>query len=204
MSEMAGCAGICWSLVWLLLLLIGGWPIGGLCAGFYLLLSPFGACIEALTPLINLLEQGLKLPLTCALNMVHQKPLCWRASDSSRRELTGEIRNESAPIQPAHCRFPGQAFSNAEILAYFSYKIYGSNFIKQHSETVMVSNYQNANCRFKKKIVVIYYNFRHTFVPYVCPGSRSHRPCYPWHWPMAFSSGKLCSQRIGLLHTCKY
>jgi len=74
MSEMAGCAGICWSLVWLLL--IGGWPIGGLCAGFYLLLSPFGACIEALTPLINLLEQGLKLPLTCALNMVHQKPLC--------------------------------------------------------------------------------------------------------------------------------
>ena len=72
----------------------------------------------------------------------------WRASDSSRRELTGEIRNESAPIQPAHCRFHGQAFSNAEILAY---KIYGSNFIKQHSETVMVSNYQNANCRFKKK-----------------------------------------------------
>ena len=74
-ADMA-CAGICWSLIWLLLLLVGGWPIGGLCAGFYLLLSPFGACIEALTPLINLLEQGLKLPLTCALNLVHQKPLC--------------------------------------------------------------------------------------------------------------------------------
>lgn len=73
---MAGAAGICWSLIWLLLLLVGGWPIGSLCAGFYLLLSPFGACIEALTPLINLLEQGLKLPLTCALNLVHQKPLC--------------------------------------------------------------------------------------------------------------------------------
>jgi len=74
--DMAGAAGICWSLIWLLLLLVGGWPIGSLCAGFYLLLSPFGACIEALTPLINLLEQGLKLPLTCALNLVHQKPLC--------------------------------------------------------------------------------------------------------------------------------
>jgi len=76
LDEMAGAAGICWSLVWLLLLLVGGWPIGGLCAGFYLLLSPFGACLEFLTPLINILEQGLKLPLTCALNMVHQKPLC--------------------------------------------------------------------------------------------------------------------------------
>jgi len=75
-GDMAGAAGICWSLIWLLLLLVGGWPIGSLCAGFYLLLSPFGACIEALTPLINLLEQGLKLPLTCALNLVHQKPLC--------------------------------------------------------------------------------------------------------------------------------
>ena len=80
---MAGCAGICWALVWLLLLIIGGWPIGGLCAGFYLLLSPFSACIEALTPLIDLLEKGLKLPLTCALNMVHQKPLCWCADHAA-------------------------------------------------------------------------------------------------------------------------
>ena len=91
-AEMAGCAGICWSLVWLLLLLIGGWPIGGLCAGFYLLLSPFGACIEALTPLINLLEQGLKLPLTCALNMVHQKALCWRAVARHTNWLTNEFQ----------------------------------------------------------------------------------------------------------------
>jgi hypothetical protein len=70
------CAGICWALVWLLVLIFLAWPIGFFCAGFYLLFSPFGACIEACTPLIEVLEKGLKLPLTCALNMVHQKPLC--------------------------------------------------------------------------------------------------------------------------------
>ena len=35
-------------------------------------------------------------------------------------------------------RFPGLAIFTAKILIYFSNKIYGSNFIKQHSETVMV------------------------------------------------------------------
>ena len=35
---------------------------------------------------------------------------------------------------------PGLAFSSAKILIYFSNKIHGSNFIKQHSETVTVRN----------------------------------------------------------------
>jgi len=35
-------------------------------------------------------------------------------------------------------QFPGLAISNAEILIHFSNKIHGSNFIKQHSETVTV------------------------------------------------------------------
>ena len=35
----------------------------------------------------------------------------------------------------------------------FSNKIYGSNFIKRHSETVTVWNYQNAIAVFKKFIV---------------------------------------------------
>jgi len=49
----------------------------------------------------------------------------------------------------------------------FSNKIYGSNFIKQHSETVMVWNRQNADCSLRKKITVtFFYNFRHTFVPH--------------------------------------
>ena len=57
-----------------------------------------------------------------------------------------EMRNESVPIQLAQCWFPGLAIFTAKILIYFSNKIYGSNFIKQHSETVMVLNYQNADC----------------------------------------------------------
>jgi len=75
---------------------------------------------------------------------------------------------ESVPIQLAQCRFPGKAISNAKILIYFSNKIYGrSFFIKQHSETVMVWNYQNADCSLRKEFYcIIYYNFRHTFVPY--------------------------------------
>jgi len=55
--------------------------------------------------------------------------LCW---------IGDFIGNESVPIQLAQRRFPGLAISNAKILIYFSNEIYGSNFINQHSETVMV------------------------------------------------------------------
>jgi len=78
-----------------------------------------------------------------------------------------EIGNESAPIQMTQCRFPGMAISSAKILIYLSNKICGNNFIKQHSETVMIWNYQNADCSLRKKYCVIRYNFRHTFVPYL-------------------------------------
>jgi len=40
-------------------------------------------------------------------------------------------------LKCVECRFPGLAISNAKILIYFSKKIYGSDFIKQHSETAM-------------------------------------------------------------------
>jgi len=46
------------------------------------------------------------------------------------------IGNESAPL--AQCWFPRLAIFNARILIYFSNEIYGSNFIKQQSEIVMV------------------------------------------------------------------
>jgi len=43
---------------------------------------------------------------------------------------------------------------NAKILIYFSKKIiYGNDFIKQHSKTVLVRNYQNANCSLREKIL---------------------------------------------------
>jgi len=47
------------------------------------------------------------------------------------------IGNENVPMQLAQCWFPGLAISNAKIQIYFSNKIYGINFIKQHPETVM-------------------------------------------------------------------
>ena len=46
--------------------------------------------------------------------------------------------NEHVPTQFAQCWFAGLAISNAKISIYFSNKIYGSTFIKQQSETVMV------------------------------------------------------------------
>jgi len=70
------------------------------------------------------------------------------------------------PIQLAQRRFPGLAISNAKILINFFNKIYGRNFIKQYSETVMVSNCQTSDCSLRKKHCVIYYNFRHPFVLY--------------------------------------
>jgi len=54
------------------------------------------------------------------------------------RSTATTIGNESAPIQLTQYPFPGQAISSAKILIYFSNKIYGSSFIKQHSETVTV------------------------------------------------------------------
>jgi len=76
----------------------------------------------------------------------------------------GAIANESAPKQLAQCRFPELTISNAKILIYFLNKLHGSNYIKQHSETVIVGNYQNADCTLRKKIIVsFFYNFLHKF-----------------------------------------
>jgi len=71
--------------------------------------------------------------------------------------LSRHIGNESVPIQLAQCWFRRLAIfilstmkHNAKILMCFSNKIYGSNFIKQHSDTVMIWHQQNADCSFTK------------------------------------------------------
>jgi len=46
------------------------------------------------------------------------------------------------------------AISNARMLIYYSNKIHGSNFVKQHSETVVVRNYQNVDFSLREKIIV--------------------------------------------------
>ena len=58
------------------------------------------------------------------------------------------------PIQTAQCQLSGLAISKAKILICFSNTIYRSNFIKQHLETVMDWNYQNADCSLREKFTV--------------------------------------------------
>jgi len=60
-----------------------------------------------------------------------------------------------------------------EILIYLWDKIYRSNFIKQHSDTVMDWNYQNADCSLRKKLLSFIMicstlSFPLTFVCFVC------------------------------------
>ena len=76
------------------------------------------------------------------------------------------IGNESVPIQLAQCRFFGLAISDAKILTdFFSNKIYRSNFIKQHSETFMVWNNQDADCGLKMNLLCYLIYCRPIFVP---------------------------------------
>jgi len=79
--------------------------------------------------------------------------LARRRCTSTKTPCAAHIGNVSLPIQLTQCRFPGLAISNAKILIYFSNKIHRSNFIKQHSETVMVWNYRKCWLQFKKKIL---------------------------------------------------
>ena len=79
----------------------------------------------------------------------------------------GRVWNESVPIQLTQCRFPGLAISHAKILIYF----FKSNIRKQFYQTTLGNCYglklpKNADCSLRKQIdCVVYYNFRHTFVP---------------------------------------
>jgi len=97
--------------------------------------------------------------------------LLWTLSGSSTTSLKC-IGNESAPIQLALCQFYGLAISNAKILKYFSDKIY--RFYQTALGNCYCFKLPKCWLQFKKKIYrVIYYNFRHTFVPYTATtGSR--------------------------------
>ena len=86
------------------------------------------------------------------------KPGCfWWRSDSCHKQLLlyFVLTHGMKCVPLAQCWFPGLAVSSAKIEIYFSDKIYGSNFIKQHLEIVMVWNYQNADCSCKKSIYCV-------------------------------------------------
>jgi len=67
------CPGLMWAILWLLALLIVGWPIGFLLAWIYVLLLPFGACIDGIKGLCESLLKLTQLPYTFAENMVNMK-----------------------------------------------------------------------------------------------------------------------------------
>jgi len=57
----------------------------------------------------------------------------WTKTD---KQCDAEFTKDSINQQCANTNGTVQAIFNAKILIYFSNKIYGSNFVEQHSETV--------------------------------------------------------------------
>lgn len=70
------CPGLLWGVVWFLILIFLGWPVGFFVAWWYIFLLPFGACIDPIKEACEVLLRLVQLPLTCAENMVAMKPLC--------------------------------------------------------------------------------------------------------------------------------
>jgi len=97
----------------------------------------------------------LRINLVWAYPSRAPTPKCPESGGRTERQTDHSVESKSALIQLAQCQFPQPAISNAKILIYLSEKnIYRSNFIKQHSETVTVWNYENAGCSLRKKIIV--------------------------------------------------
>lgn len=74
-SSRMNCAWF-WMIIWFIILIVFALPIGLLCAILFVLFSPFAACCNGCSELMRLLDQGLKLPQTCSVNMVAGKSPC--------------------------------------------------------------------------------------------------------------------------------
>jgi len=62
-----------WSIIWFLVLWFLAWPIGFFAAGWYVCLSPFEACIDAIKSITELLMKGVQFPLEVAKHMMEGK-----------------------------------------------------------------------------------------------------------------------------------
>ena len=60
----------CWSVMWLLILLLVVWPLSLLAAILYVLVTPFSACCECTDQITEFLRKGIALPLTVATFLV--------------------------------------------------------------------------------------------------------------------------------------
>uniref|UniRef100_A0A0L8GA89 Uncharacterized protein n=1 Tax=Octopus bimaculoides TaxID=37653 RepID=A0A0L8GA89_OCTBM len=70
------CPGLLWAIVWFLLLIFVGWPLGFMIAFLYIFLLPFGVCLEPIKGVCDALLKVVQFPLTFAENMVAMKSPC--------------------------------------------------------------------------------------------------------------------------------
>ncbi|KAK8401357.1 hypothetical protein O3P69_002844 [Scylla paramamosain] len=70
-----GSGSMAWSIVWLIILLLVGFWLAGLCAFLYIILNIFAACIEGLNPVCEILLKGVQATGTCAQYMVKGTPI---------------------------------------------------------------------------------------------------------------------------------
>ncbi|RXN26155.1 intron-binding aquarius isoform X2 [Labeo rohita] len=74
-QQRMSCGACFWGIVWLLVLLIIGWPLSIMLGGLYGLIAPLTVCL-GLDRLADLLMEGANLGRKCAHNMRHGKALC--------------------------------------------------------------------------------------------------------------------------------
>ena len=92
-----------------------------------------------------------------------------------RRERVGrslDIGNEVCRYNWHSAGSMGWPFPMLNINIFFKQKKYGSNFSKQHSKTIMVRNYKNADCSLKINFVSFIIIFGTLSVPVASPVCR--------------------------------
>lgn len=68
--------GCCWMIIWVLVLVFFAWPIALILCPIYVILLPFKACCAGCVPVIDIVYEGILLPLVCAENAVAGTPMC--------------------------------------------------------------------------------------------------------------------------------
>ncbi|PAA59629.1 hypothetical protein BOX15_Mlig007210g1 [Macrostomum lignano] len=70
------CLSCLWTFLWLLVLILLAWPVAFLLFPIFLLLLPTKACCGPCAAFVDLLHQGVLLPLFCAVNAMDGTPMC--------------------------------------------------------------------------------------------------------------------------------
>ncbi|XP_050736179.1 uncharacterized protein LOC127008335 [Eriocheir sinensis] len=66
---------MCWSIVWLIILIFVGFWLASLCAFLYVICSIFAACFEGMNSVCEFLLRGVQAAGTCAKHMVKGTPI---------------------------------------------------------------------------------------------------------------------------------